>query len=111
MKADTFLALDAEGTLVGMVNIRHTLNDHLEWIGGHIGYSVHPALRRRGYATEMLALALDYCRETLGMDKVLVTCHDDNPGSARTILHFNAVLENKVPDGDKLVRRYWIDLT
>lgn len=110
VKADTFMALDEQGTLVGMVNVRHTLNDHLERIGGHIGYSVHPAFRRRGYATEMLALALDYCRETLGMDRILVTCHDDNPASARTILHFNATLENKVPDGDKLVRRYWIDL-
>lgn len=111
VKADTFMALDEAGTLVGMVNIRHMLNGHLERIGGHIGYSVHPAFRRRGYATEMLALALEYCRETLGMDRVLVTCHDDNPASARTILHFNATLENKVPDGDKLVRRYWIDLT
>lgn len=111
VKADTFLALDTEGALVGMVNVRHELNEHLERIGGHIGYSVHPGLRRRGYATEMLALALDYCRETLGMNKVLVTCDDDNPGSARTILHFNAALENKVPDGERLVRRYWIDLT
>jgi len=53
---------------------------------------------------------LDYCRETLGMGRVLITCDDNNPGSARTILHFNATLENKVPDGDRLVRRYWVEL-
>ena len=111
VKGDTFIVLDGEGELVGILNVRHHLNKALEQAGGHIGYSVHPAHRRRGYATEMLALALDYCRDTLGLEKVLITCYDDNPGSARTIQHFNATLENKVPEGDRLVRRYWIDLT
>ena len=111
VKGDTFIALDGENEMVGIINVRHSLNERLEEIGGHIGYSVHPHHRRRGYATEMLALALEYCRDALGMDKVLVTCYDDNLGSARAILHFNATLENKVPEGDRLVRRYWIDLT
>ncbi len=111
VKADTFMALDTEGTLVGMVSVRHTLNEHLERVGGHIGYSVHPAYRRRGYATEMLALILDYCRDALGMEKVLITCYDDNAGSARTILHFNARLEDKARDGERLIRRYWVELT
>ncbi len=105
---ETFLALDAQGEMVGIINTRHAA---VEPIGGHIGFSVHPALRRRGYATEMLGLALAYCKETLGLERVMITCHDDNAASARTILHYKATLQDKVPDETgRPVRRYWVEL-
>lgn len=105
---ETFLALDAQGEMVGIINIRRAA---LEPIGGHIGFSVHPAHRRRGYATELLALALAYCKEALGLDRVMITCHDDNAASARTILHYKATLQDKVPDETgRPVRRYWVEL-
>lgn len=111
VKADTFLTMDEEGQTVGMVNVRRELTEHLLQYGGHIGYSIHPNYRRRGYATEQLALALAYCRDELGLEKALVTCDDDNQGSIRTILHFDAELENKVEDEDgRLTRRYWVSL-
>ena len=111
VKGDTFLALDAQGQMVGILNIRHELNARLEELGGHIGYSIHPALRRRGYATELLGLALAYCRDTLGLKQVLIHCYDDNAASIRTILHYKAVLENKVTDEEgRLVRRYRVKL-
>ncbi|GAB3811706.1 GNAT family N-acetyltransferase [Tessaracoccus terricola] len=108
---DLFWITDAD-EVVGFVSIRHELNDWLRRFGGHIGYSVRPSRRRRGYARAGLALALERCRE-LGLERVLVTCDDDNVGSYRTIEGAGGVLEDVVDGeepGDPRLRRYWIEL-
>ena len=51
--ATQYLALDEQEHLVGMTNLRHYLNDYLLTYGGRIGYSVRPAERQHGYATQM----------------------------------------------------------
>lgn len=108
--ATTFLAVEAKrGDLVGMIDVRHRLNDFLLHYGGNIGYSVRPGCRRRGYAKAMLGQALEFCRER-GMERVLVTCDKGNPASARTILSNGGVLENEVPEGESITQRYWISL-
>ena len=111
--AATFLFAVDNGEIVGRVSIRHALNDFLFNYGGHIGYAVRPKFRRNGYATEILRQALEYCRG-LGLEKVLVTCNDTNEPSAKTIEKCGGKLENKVIEqiesGERLVRRYWIDL-
>ena len=100
-----------DGKIVGMIQVRHALNDYLVKYGGHIGYSVHPDERRKGYASRMLRDALAYCRE-IGLKKVLITCNADNAGSRTTILKNGGVYENAVrePGEDTDTERYWITL-
>lgn len=104
----TFLVAEADGALVGRVSIRHELNDFLANFGGHIGYGVRPAYRRRGYASAMLRQALDVARSA-GVSRVLLTCDDGNDASASIIERAGGVLEDirVAPDGIGK-RRYWI---
>jgi predicted acetyltransferase len=76
----------------------------------HIGYVVVPEFRRRGHATAMLRRSLEIVRRDLGIDRVLLTCDDDNVASIRTIEKNGGVLENVVTGRDlaKPRRRYWI---
>ena len=107
--ATTYFAFVGD-ELVGTIQIRHRLNDYLYQRGGHIGYSVAPSKRQKGYATEMLRLALKKC-QALGMEKVLITCDKDNMASAATILTNHGVLENEVPDDQgRIIQRYWIEI-
>ncbi|MEI6216402.1 MAG: GNAT family N-acetyltransferase [Actinomycetes bacterium] len=103
----TFLIAEHDGQLIGRSSIRHALNDFLFNVGGHIGYGVRPAFRRRGFATEILRQSLELLSE-LGVTEVLVTCDDDNVGSYKVIESQGGVLENRVEFEGSLKRRYWI---
>ncbi len=88
---------------IGAVNVRHELTRELRRIGGNIGYHVVPSLRRRGHGTEMLAQALVFCREEVGLDEVLVTCAEGNLGSRR-VIEANGGELAEVEDGEC---HYW----
>ena len=85
--------------IVGMLQIRHELNERLLKTYGHIGYGVRPSERRKGYATQMLAAALVKCK-AMGLDKVLISCDKHNIGSAKTIIKNGGVLSNEFKDID-----------
>lgn len=98
--------------IVGMINIRHYLNDYLERYGGHIGASIAPSERHKGYAIQMLKMALSKCK-AFGIDKVLLTCNSSNESSKRLILKSGGRYESAIydPDEGENVERYWIDLS
>lgn len=107
--ATTYLALDHKGKIVGMIDIRHKLNDYLLKFGGHIGYSIRKSERNQGYATKMLSLALEECKR-LGIKDVLLTCDKENIASAKTIINNGGQLENELAEEDGITQRYWIRL-
>lgn len=101
----------SDGRIVGMLQVRLALNDYLLHFGGHLGYSVRPDERRKGYASWMLVQGLNYCR-SMGLRKVLITCLDTNEASRRTILHAGGIYESTEhePNEDENLERYWITL-
>lgn len=107
----TFFLLDEErNILLGAVNIRHYLNDYLLKYGGHIGDGIRPSERNKGYATEMIRLALQECVK-LGIRKVLIICDKSNIASAKTIIKNGGILENEIVDEKgRIEQRYWINI-
>ena len=102
----------SDNHIVGMIQIRHFLNDYLLQYGGHIGYSVRKSERNKGYAKEELRQALIYCKDRLHINRVLLTCDNDNFASKKTILSQGGEKENEVflKAENCVIERYWIDL-
>lgn len=106
-----FFVRTSDDSIVGMINIRHRLNEYLYNEGGHIGYSIRPTERRKGYGTLMLSMGLQKCRE-LKLDRVLIICDKINKASAGVAVNNGGVLENEVYSEvySQIIQRYWINL-
>ncbi|MGO5065365.1 MULTISPECIES: GNAT family N-acetyltransferase [unclassified Clostridium] len=105
-----FAVIKSNSKIIGMIDIRHTLNDFLKNYGGHIGYGVRPKERCKGYATQMLKLGLQYCK-TIGLNKVMLGCNKDNLASRKTIINGGGVLEKEFVHSDgKTVQIFWISI-
>ncbi len=80
-----FCVRKSDSKILGSIQIRHEMDEFKRLYSGHIGYSVRPSERRKGYATRILQFAVDYCR-TLGIKDINISCMTDNEASRRTIL-------------------------
>lgn len=91
-----FLIRERDDKIIGMINIRLTLNEKLKKFGGHIGFNIRPTERKKGYNKINLYLGLLVCQKN-GIKEVFMDCAKDNIASAKTILSL----------GGKLIREYY----
>jgi predicted acetyltransferase len=105
----TFILVDDNDHIYGGTNVRHELNYELFNYGDHVGYLIRPSERRKGYGTLILKLALNECKK-LGINHVLLTCREDNIGSAKVIENNNGIYEGSKYQNNIPYRRYWISI-
>ena len=110
-ETSTFFAVrKSDKKIVGTAEIRRTLeNNVLKEYGGHIGYSVCPGERGKGYGTAILKLALKECRD-IGMEKLMLSCSEDNAASIRVIEKCGGCFSGTKEARQYRIRVYWIDL-
>lgn len=110
--ATTFFTIrESDNKIVGMVNLRHYLNDELRRVGGHIGYGIRPSERRKGYAKIQLYLALVEAQK-IGLDRVMVTCVNTNEPSDRTINALGGIFDREEweEEENSTLNVYWINV-
>lgn len=71
---------------------------------------VRPSERKKGYATQMLAKALEYCKDEIGLEKAMISCYQSNEPSRKTILNAGGILEKEYEKDGEIVQIYWINL-
>jgi len=103
---------ETDKKIIGMIQFRHYFNDFLEKFGGHIGYSVCPSERKKGYATLMLAECLKEIRKNSNIKKILLTCKTTYEASRKVIIANGGVYENTVycESENYELERYWITI-
>jgi predicted acetyltransferase len=108
---NTYFVGVVDGIVVGRLSLRHTLNESLAKIDGHIGYGVIPSQRKQGYATEMFRQVIPHCR-LLGIESALISCDEGNIASRKVIEFFGATFSDIVqcPDSGAQVRKYWLEI-
>ena len=107
----TYWLVNEVRSAVGIVRVRHRLNEGLLQYGGHIGYYVRQAERGKGYGKVALRFGLEQLRK-LGVDRGLLTVNPTNIPSIRVVLANGGVQDGQGVDSvsGEIVNRYWIKL-
>lgn len=93
-----FLVRESDDRIVGMINIRTVLNERLSRYGGHIGYSIRPTERGKGYNKVNLYMGLKVL-DRHGGETAFLDADLDNPASWKTMEAL----------GGKRIRQYYDD--
>ena len=104
---DTFFALrKGDHKIIGIIDLRHTLNDFLKDFG-NCGYSVRPFERRKGYATEMLRQIIGVAKE-VGLSELHISVERSNEASVKVIQRNGGIYERSFTYENELADIYRI---
>ena len=92
------------GKIVGVTNVRHFLNENIEFCGGHIGLGIRPSCRGRGLGNYLMQLSIEYLVK-MGSQKIHIHCYKENESSARTIINNGGVLVSEFVDNQKVIQQ------
>ncbi len=100
----SYYLIVANNEVVGTICMRHYLTKDLEEFGGHVGYSIKPSKRRKGYAKEALKELLKLYKDQF--DEILIMCEDNNIGSNKTIIANGGELIHQIEKFGLKINRY-----
>lgn len=78
------LIRESDNRIVGNIQVRWDFTDEMLRFVGHIGYSIRPTERRKGYNKINLYLGLIEAKK-LGLDNCVISCGVSNIGSDKTM--------------------------
>ena len=96
--------------IVGVTNIRHNLNDAIEYCGGHIGLSIKPSQRRKSLGKTLMQMSIDLLTNNLGVEIIHIHCHQTNISSSKTIQACGGELESVIDEGGAKIERYLVGI-
>ncbi len=106
-----YFLVDDNGTIYAQGDVRHKATKYNVTLAGQLGYGVLPSKRRQGYGTLICKLLIEKAKE-IGFENVIITCRDDNVGSAKIIeKNGGKLLETVYSFKDKTkMRRYSVKI-
>ena len=105
-----FSVRKTDNKIIGTIQLRHCLTEELKKHGGHIGYSIRPSERRKGYGKQQLLLVLDIAKQ-MRIPRVMISCYKDNIASSRTAISCGGILAYENLYEDKVQQIFWVDCT
>lgn len=102
---------ESDKKIIGVLNLRWNLPPNMFEFGGHIGYSIRPTERRKGYNKIQLYMGLIEAKK-IGLDRVMLDCNINNIGSDKTLKALGGVLERTGidPSDGNLTNVYWFNV-
>lgn len=109
--ANNYLLVDENNRIYGCSQFRHHILGELINVGGNFAYAIRPSERGKGYGIIQLKLLIEKAKE-IGLEKVLVTCRENNIASKKTMEKFVGEADTLVPSiHDGIMEyRYWIEI-